>query len=75
MSATINPFVEALAERGYTVEELRTEIREGLWDTWRSADGIERFCIKVGGMELNMRADHVRQAYQDFKKAQEWWND
>ena len=75
MTTTANTFVEKLTERGYTVNELRTEIREELWDTWTSADGIERFCMKVGGMELNARADDVRRALKDSKKAQECWND
>ena len=62
-----NPFTEELAERGYTVNELRFEIREELEDTWYSKDGVERFCIKVGGCELSAKAADVRRALKEAK--------
>ena len=63
-----NPFTENLAARGYTVNELRSEIIYWLEDTWTPKfDGIERFCMKVEGVELNAKAADVRRALKEAK--------
>ena len=64
----MNTFTAALRERGYTVNELRSEIVYWLEDTWTSNfDGIERFCMKVEGVELTAHADDVRRALKGVK--------
>ena len=68
LTPTTNTFVEKLTERGYTVNELRSEIIYWLEDTWTPKfDGIERFCMKVEGVELNAKAADVRRALKEAK--------